>query len=210
MRLLEIFCGTKSMGKVFEKNGWEVISIDIEKKWKPTICIDVLEWDYKSFDKNYFDHIHFSPPCIYMSQVQQSWYGRYKGRGDNKYLFTEEIHKERLKESDKLLHKINEIIDYFDNITFTIENPYHTKFNNITKRNILNYDYVVCDYCMYDYPIKKPTVFYNNFNLKLNRCDKSHTHTKWEKFYGGGNSILDERYRLPEKLCEHIYNSIKK
>ena len=32
MRILEIFCGTKSMGKVFEKNGWEVISIDIEKK----------------------------------------------------------------------------------------------------------------------------------------------------------------------------------
>ena len=209
MRLLEIFCGTKSMGKVFEKNGWEVISIDIEKKWKPTICIDVLEWDYKSFDKNYFDHIHFSPPCIYMSQVQQSWYGRYKGRGDNKYLFTEEIHKERLKESDKLLHKINEIIDYFDNITFTIENPYHTKFNNITKRNILNYDYVICDYCMYDSLIKKPTVFYNNFNLKLNRCDKSHTHTQWDNFKGGGNDVI-ERYRLPEKLCEHIYNSIKK
>ena len=210
MRLLEIFCGTKSMGKVFEKNDWEVISIDIEKKWKPTICIDVLEWNYKTFDKNYFNHIHFSPPCIYMSQLQQSWYNRYKGRGDNKYLFTEKIHREQLEESDKLLHKINEIIDYFDNITFTIENPYHTKFNNITKRNILNYDYVVCDYCMYDYPIKKPTVFYNNFNLKLNRCDKSHTHTKWEKFCGGGNSILDERYRLPEKLCEHIYNSIKK
>ena len=57
MRLLEIFCGTKSMGKVFEKNGWEVISIDIEKKWKPTICIDVLEWNYKTFDKNYFNHI---------------------------------------------------------------------------------------------------------------------------------------------------------
>lgn len=210
MRLLEIFCGTKSMGKIFEKNGWDVISIDIEKKWNPTICVDVLEWDFKTFNKNYFDHIHFSPPCIYMSQVQQSWYGRYKGRGDNKYLFTEEIHKERLKESDKLLHKINEIIDYFDNITFTIENPYHTKFNNIINRNILKYDYSICDYCMYDYPIKKPTVFYNNFNLKLNRCDKSHTHITWDKFKGNGNSILHERYRLPEKLCEHIYNSIKK
>ena len=208
MRLLEIFCGTKSMGKVFEKNGWEVISIDIEKKWKPTICIDVLEWDYKSFDKNYFNHIHFSPPCIYMSQLQQSWYNRYKGRGDNKYLFTEKIHREQLEESDKLLHKINEIIDYFDNITFTIENPYHTNFNNIINRNILNYDYVVCDYCVYDYPIKKPTVFYNNFNLKLNRCDKSHTHTAWKKFCGGSNSLIEKRYRIPEKLCEYIYKMV--
>ena len=209
MRLLEIFCGTKSVGKIFEKNDWEVISIDIEEKWKPTICIDALEWDYKTFDKNYFDHIHFSPPCIYMSQQQQTWYGRYKGRGDNKYLFTEEIHKERLKESDKLLHKINEIIDYFDNITFTIENPYHTKFNNITKRNILNYDYVVCDYCMYGSLIKKPTVFYNNFNLKLNKCDKSHTHTQYKIFCGGSNTPKDNVFRIPEKLCEQIFRSVE-
>jgi len=202
MRILEVFCGTKSMSKVFEKNGWDVVTIDIDKKWKPTICVNVLDWDYKTFDKNYFDHIHLSPPCIYMSQVQQSWYGRYKGRGDNKYLFTEEIHKEQLKESDKILHKINEIINYFDNITFTIENPYHSRFNNITQRNILKYDYAICDYCRYDYPVKKPTVFYNNFNLKLNRCDKSHNHTKWKNFSSG------ERYRLPEKLCEHIYNSL--
>mgnify|MGYP003116516839 FL=1 len=208
MRLLEIFCGTKSIGKVFEKNGWDVISVDIEEKWKPTICIDVLEWDYKTFDKNYFNHIHFSPPCIYMSQQQQTWYGRYKGKGNNKYLFTKELHIELLKESDKLLHKINEIIDYFDNITFTIENPYHTKFNNITKRNILNYDYVICDYCMYDSIIKKSTVFYNNFNLKLNKCDKSHTHNKWSNFYGG-SSAKDVVFKIPEKLCEQIFRSVE-
>lgn len=209
MRLLEIFCGTKSVGKIFEKNDWEVISIDIEEKWKPTICIDVLEWDYKTFDKNYFNHIHFSPPCIYMSQQQQTWYGRYKGKGNNKYLFTKELHIELLKESDKILHKINEIIDYFDNITFTIENPYHTKFNNITKRNILNYDYVVCDYCMYGSLIKKPTVFYNNFNLKLNRCDKSHTHTPYKIFCGGSNTPKDNVFRIPEKLCEEIFRSVE-
>ena len=171
-KLLEIFCGTKSISKVFENNGWETYTVDIDSKYNPTECINILDFDYKKFDKSFFNHIHFSPDCRYMSQNQQTWYNRYKGRGDNKYLFTEEIHKERLKESDKLLHKINEIIDYFDNITFTIENPYHTKFNNITKRNILNYDYEIVDYCMYNHPIKKPTVFINNFNLKLKRCDK--------------------------------------
>ena len=71
-----MFCGTKSFGKIFEKNGWEVISLDIDEKRKPTIVADILLWDYKMFDKNYFNHIHFSPPCIYMSQQQQTWYGR--------------------------------------------------------------------------------------------------------------------------------------
>ena len=143
-----------------------------------------------------------------MSQNQQSWYNRYKGRGNNKYLFTPEIHREKLKESDLLLYKVKEIIDYFNDISFTIENPYHTKFNNIINRNILNYPYEICDYCMYDYPIKKPTVFLNNFDLKLKRCCKTHTHTPYKKYCGGGNSRKDKVYQIPEELCVEIFTQI--
>lgn len=204
-KLLEIFCGTKSISKVFEKNGWETYTVDIEPKYNPTECINILDFDYKKFDKSYFNHIHFSPDCRYMSQNQQSWYNRYKRRGDNKYLFTPEIHNEKLNESDKLLHKVNEIINYFENNTFTIENPYHNKFNSIINRHILNYPYEIVDYCMYNYPIKKPTVFINNFNLKLKKCDKSHTHIEWKKFCKNG---LDSRYKIPEELCIEIFNQV--
>ena len=61
---------------------------------------------------------------------------------------------------------------------------------------------------MYDYPIKKPTVFYNNFNLKLKRCDKSHKHILWQDFGGSGKKQLHCRYEIPEKLCEDIYSQI--
>lgn len=44
MRLLELFCGTKSVSKVFECDS---ISIDIIKKYKPTYCEDILIFDYK-------------------------------------------------------------------------------------------------------------------------------------------------------------------
>jgi len=205
-KLLEVFCGTKSIGKVFEKNGWEVISIDINEKYKPTIVIDILEWDYKIYDKKYFNHIHFSPPCIYMSQLQKCWYGRYKGYGKNKYLYTKEIHMKEMEESDKILYKIKEIIEYFENITFTIENPYHNFWNNISKRNILDYQYEIVNYCMYDYPTKKPTIIYNNFNLKLKKCDKSHNHIIWKKY--SSKSKLEDRYMIPEKLVESIFAQI--
>jgi hypothetical protein len=208
MRLLEIFCGTKSIGKVFEKNDWEVYSVDIEKRFEPTECINIFNFNYKKFDKKHFNHIHFSPPCIYMSQMQQSWYGRYKGRGENKYLFTPELHNEKLKESDLILHKVKEIIDYFNDITFTIENPYHNKFNNIINRNILNYPYEVVNYCMYDYPLKKPTAFLNNFDLKLKLCDKSHTHTKYKIYCGGSSTPKDNVYKIPELLCLEIFNQV--
>lgn len=204
--LLEIFCGTKSVSKVFEKNGWNCYTVDLEPKYNPTECINILDFDYKKFDKDYFQHLHFSPDCRYMSQNQQSWYNRYKGRGDNKYLFTPEIHNEKLKDSDELLYKVKEIIEYFNSSTFTIENPYHNKFNSIINRNILNYPYTIVHYCMYNYPIKKPTVFINNFDLKLKRCDKSHKHMEWKKFHRD----LEGRYKFPEDLVIEIYNQVEK
>ncbi len=207
-KLLEIFCGTKSISNVFEKNGWQTYTVDIDAKYKPTECINILDFDYKKFDKHYFNHIHFSPDCRYMSQNQQTWYGRLKGRGDDKYLFTKELHVEKLNESDKLLYKVNEIINYFEDNTFTIENPYHTKFNNIINRNILNYPYEIVDYCMYNYPIQKPTVFINNFDLKLKRCDKTHNHVPYKKYCGGGNSPKDKVYQIPKELCEKIFKQI--
>lgn len=44
-KLLEIFCGTKSMSKIFEENGWETYTVDIDSKYNPTECIDILDFD---------------------------------------------------------------------------------------------------------------------------------------------------------------------
>ena len=62
MILLELFSGTQSVGKVFKEKGWEVISLDIMKKFNPTINTDILIWEgYKELPE--IDMIWASPPC---------------------------------------------------------------------------------------------------------------------------------------------------
>ena len=40
--LLELFCGTGSVGRAFEALGWEVVPVDCCAKFKPTHCADAL------------------------------------------------------------------------------------------------------------------------------------------------------------------------
>ena len=44
--LLELFSGTGSVGKVFEAGGWQVTSVDILPRFKPTLLKSVLEIEH--------------------------------------------------------------------------------------------------------------------------------------------------------------------
>ena len=61
MRLLELFSGTGSIGRAFEAQGWEVISLDILPP--ATIITHILDWDFREYPPGHFDFIWASPPC---------------------------------------------------------------------------------------------------------------------------------------------------
>ena len=61
MKLLELFSGTGSVGKVAKELGYDVVSLDLKDA---NINTDILNWDYKQFNRNNFQIIWASPPCV--------------------------------------------------------------------------------------------------------------------------------------------------
>ena len=41
MKVLELFCGTKSISKAFQEAGHETYTVDWNKDFKPSLCADI-------------------------------------------------------------------------------------------------------------------------------------------------------------------------
>jgi len=186
INVLELFKGTGSICralKTIEKDNdnleINVISLDIEEKYNPTHICNILDFDYKQYDKDYFSIVHGSPPCDKFSKLRNCWIGRTFKNG---VLCTKELLEEEIKNIGlPPLLKLQEIINYFKPSFYFVENPFTSKMKDyIDNKNFL-YDinkYVV-SYCKYSsendiFDYKKDTAFWTNlkgFNPKKCKND---------------------------------------
>ena len=70
MRCLELFSGTGSIGRAFQRLGWEVVSVDIDARFTPTHVADILHRDYTIYLRDYFTFYWCSPVCTHYSKVR--------------------------------------------------------------------------------------------------------------------------------------------
>ena len=96
--LLSLYSGTNSICKPFLNAGWIVHTLDILNTHHPTICIDILRWDYKRWSHHHHipDVIFAGPECKNYSQAR-----------------TKAKKPRNLHYADLLVTKLLEIIDYF-------------------------------------------------------------------------------------------------
>ena len=155
IKVLELFSGTGSVGKCCNQLGWESISVDMILPADHQV--DIMDFDYKQYPKDYFDIVWASPPCTNYSKLQDSWLGRMR-KGE---IYTKEIQEKEMNEDDKLVLKTFEIIDYFNPEYWFVENPASSKM----KDRIFMKDkpFYLVDYCMYsDWGYRKRTRIWTN------------------------------------------------
>ena len=134
------------MGRAFEAQGWEVISLDINPG--ATITSDRLDWDYKTFEPGSFDFIWASPPCTEYSLAR-----------------TRAKTPRNFAGADAIVSKALEIIDYFGPLLWLMENP-QTGF--LKSRAIMtDTPFQDVTYCKYGFPYKKQTRLWGRFPLQL-------------------------------------------
>ena len=192
LNVLELFSGTHSVGKVAKELGWDVVSLDLELPADHQI--DIMNFDYKQYPQNSFDIIWASPPCTYYSNLQNCWIGRKIRDGT---IVSKEWIEEQRKESDKLIRKTLEIIDYFKPEYWFMENPQRGQLKDREVVKGLNYYDV--SYCMYsDWGYEKRTrIWTNKKNWNNLICDKS----------GDCGNMIESSHK---KVCDGGYDKRKK
>lgn len=148
MKILELFAGSRSIGKAAEEAGHEVFSCDIEKFGDIDYVGDILEFDYSKVP---FipDMIWASPPCqgFSVAAIGKNW------NHDN----TPKTDSARL--GMKLALKTIEIIKYYQPVTWFIENP-RGKLRKMPFMKDLNIQTIT--YCQYGDTRMKPTDIWTN------------------------------------------------
>jgi hypothetical protein len=196
MRLLELFCGTKSIGSEFEKRGWDVVYVDNEEKFNPTQCIDILKFK----PQGSFDVVWASPPCTRFSvaSIGSSWCGNYHPKCVDTAL------------GMAYVLKTLEIIKQVKPKYWFIENPRGVLrkmgFMDGLKRNTVTY-------CQYGDRRMKPTDIWTNCDMWTPRpmCKNGMTcHESAPRGARTGTQGLKgakERSRIPEQLALEIFEA---
>lgn len=199
MKILELYCGTKSFSKVAENRGHEVFTIDFNPKFKPDLCCDMIYFNIKMLPKKWRrpDVIWCSPPCETFSLSGNSMYMGFP-TAPKAYIGL------------ALAHKCIEVIQKLKPKFWIIENP-RAALRNVWFMKPLQKTTVT--YCQYGETRMKPTDIFNNFGFEGRSCkngDSCHEAAPRGSRTGTqGEKSTELRGVIPEALCLEIIKLIE-
>jgi hypothetical protein len=195
-RLVELFSGTGSISKVFRAAGWDCVTVDVDPKANPDVCIDVLQLQPEMIDPPP-DVCWMSPPCTMFSKART----RAKTPRD-------------LDGADAFVRKALDLVQAWQCAWF-MENPYTGYLK--TRAVVAGIPYRIVDYCQWTderWPraYRKPTAIWTNTtwqpskarcNRKICPCVDEHgRHRERVRFEDCG---YHGSYAIPPLLCEDVF-----
>lgn len=204
MKVLDLFCGTKSISTAFKERGHEVFTVDWEKSFEPDLVADIgtlTADDIKNLCGGVPDVIWASPDCTSYSVAAISKHRRKSESGNLEPV------SEYAKFCDKVNKHFIELIKKLNPKYWFIENP---------RAGFRKMDFVkglpryTVTYCQYGDKRMKPTDLWTNHpNPKFKPpCNYRDTcHESAPRGSRTGTQALKnakEKARIPKLLCEHI------
>ena len=204
MKILELFAGTRSIGKSFEKKGHKVFSVEWDKQHENIdlyIDINDLTSDMviEKFGKP--DIIWASPDCTTYSIAGISHHRRKEESGNLKPI------SDKAKFSDETIKHVLDLIRELKPKYFFIENPRGGLRKMEFMQDINKYTVTYCQYG--DFRMKPTDIFTNhsepNFKPMCKNGDPCHVSApRGSKTGTQGIKGKVDRSRIPEKLCDYI------
>ena len=199
LRTLDLYSGTGSLFSAVRRAGHECDSLDLDPRYAPTLCVNILEWDYKAVgQRGHYDAIWASCPWEQYSIARSS------ARAPRD-----------LALADELVTRTLDIIDYFRPRAWFIENP----AGSLLWRRFHFPRVVQTSYCSYNnFPYRKKTSIATNLRDFLLRdpCGgagvcaqmRGTRHLAHAQKGGGGVTNAfhsrDELHRIPGELCDDV------
>lgn len=204
MKVLDLFCGTKSIANAFEARGHEVYTVDWDERFKPTLCADIgalTARDIIELCGGVPDVIWASPDCTSYSIAAIS---HHRTRETDGNLAPK---SEYAKICDAVNTHVLKLIKELTPKLYFIENPRGGMRKMRFMKGLPRY---TVTYCQYGDKRMKPTDIWTNhpkpnFKPMCKNGDTCHEPAPRGARTGTqGIKGAKDRSRIPKLLCEHI------
>ena len=210
MKVLDLFCGTKSIANAFELRGHEVFTVDWDKRFNPTMCADIGKLTAKDVIQlcgGVPDVIWASPDCTTYSVAAISRHRKKEASGNLQPV------SDYAKQCDEVNKHLIALIQELKPKYWFIENP-RSAFRKMDF--IKPFPRYTVTYCKYGEKRMKPTDIFTNhpnpcFIPPCKNGDNCHEAAP-RGARTGTQSLKNriEKARIPELLCKHIVDICEK
>lgn len=214
-QLLELFAGTRSIGKAFEKLGWDVVSVDTDEKLEGVIHADAYEYLKKPLIG--FDCIWLSPMCTTYSKAGLRFHrtfdpetGRVTTPVSDYAKLCDRLNAEMVTDLNRIINNTNKVV--------LMENP-RGNLRVMPFMQNLRMERSTVTYSSYGDDRLKPTDIWHNIPMTFRPQDKQtgglHTPNRtmnWDGTITYGSTArthgMRERSIIPADLCDDIATQV--